>query len=137
MRTAGDETAGDEEGAAIGSGIEAEVAIGMDAVRGAKAEGIAIEVIAVESRRKSVRIAFRELASRIESKGIRTDTVIAAYEEVAMPPSNEELMRELTRLRTEIQQLREVVSALFNAVFEEGDEDFDTVPEKDEFNLYN
>jgi len=52
-------------------------------------------------------------------------------------PSNEELMRELTRLRTEIQQLREVVSALFNAVFEEGDEDWDTVPEKDEFNLYN
>ncbi len=54
-----------------------------------------------------------------------------------MPPSNEELMRELSRLRSEIQQLREVVSALFNAVFEEGDEDWDTVPEKDEFNLYN
>src|SRR2546426_746488 len=41
------------------------------------------------------------------------------------------------RLRTEIQQLREVVSALFNAVFEEGEEDWDSVPEKDEFNLYN
>jgi len=54
-----------------------------------------------------------------------------------MPPSNEELMRELSRLRSEIQQLREVVSALFNAVFEEGEEDWDTVPEKDEFNLYN
>ncbi|TLZ93727.1 MAG: hypothetical protein E6J95_05790 [Methanobacteriota archaeon] len=54
-----------------------------------------------------------------------------------MSPSNEELMRELSRLRSEIQQLREVVSALFNAVFEEGEEDWDTVPEKDEFNLYN
>jgi len=29
------------------------------------------------------------------------------------------------------------VSALFNAVFEEGEEDLDSVPEKDEFNLYN
>ena len=54
-----------------------------------------------------------------------------------MAPSNEEVMKELLRLRTEIQQLREVVSALFNAVFEEADEDWDTVPEKDEFNLYN
>jgi len=54
-----------------------------------------------------------------------------------MPSSNEEVMKELARLRTEIQQLREVVSALFNAVFEEGDEDWDSVPEKDEFNLYN
>lgn len=54
-----------------------------------------------------------------------------------MAPSNDEVMHELARLRTEIQQLREVVSALFNAVFEESDEDWDTVPEKDEFNLYN
>ncbi len=54
-----------------------------------------------------------------------------------MAPSNDDLMRELARLRTEIQQLREVVSALFNAVFEEGEEDWDAVPEKDEFNLYN
>ena len=55
-----------------------------------------------------------------------------------MAPSNEDVMRELERLRTEIQQLREVVSALFNAVFEESDGDWDTVPEKDhEFNLYN
>lgn len=54
-----------------------------------------------------------------------------------MPPSNDEVMRELARLRTEIQQLREVVSALFNAVFEEGEGDWEAVPEKDEFNLYN
>ncbi len=54
-----------------------------------------------------------------------------------MAPSNEELLRELHRLRTEIQQLREIVSALFNAVFEETGEEWDTVPEKDEFNLYN
>ena len=54
-----------------------------------------------------------------------------------MPASNEEVMKELARLRTDIQQLREVGSALFNAVFEEGDQDWDSVPEKDEFNLYN
>ncbi|HKZ23296.1 MAG TPA: hypothetical protein VJ224_02725 [Thermoplasmata archaeon] len=54
-----------------------------------------------------------------------------------MPPSNEDVLKELNRLRTEIQQLREVVSALFNAVFEDNEEDWDTAPEKDEFNLYN
>lgn len=54
-----------------------------------------------------------------------------------MPPSNEEVLAELHRLRTEIQQLREIVSALFNAVFEDSEEEWDTVPEKDEFNLYN
>ncbi len=54
-----------------------------------------------------------------------------------MAVSNEDVMKELTRLRTEIQQLREVVNALFNAVFEESDEEWDPTPEKDEFNLYN
>lgn len=54
-----------------------------------------------------------------------------------MAQSNDDVLKELQRLRTEIQQLREVVSALFNAVFEEADEDWDTVPEKGEFNLYN
>ncbi len=54
-----------------------------------------------------------------------------------MSASNEDVMKELNRLRTEIQQLREVVNALFNAVFEESDEEWDAAPEKDEFNLYN
>jgi hypothetical protein len=54
-----------------------------------------------------------------------------------MAPSNEEVLQELTRLRGEIQQLREIVSALFNAVFEENEEEWETVPDKDEFNLYN
>ena len=54
-----------------------------------------------------------------------------------MAVSNDDVMKELTRLRTEIQQLREVVNALFNAVFEESDEEWDSTPEKDEFNLYN
>lgn len=54
-----------------------------------------------------------------------------------MVPSSDDVMKELHRLRTEIQQLREVVSALFNAVFEDQDEDWESVPDKDEFNLYN
>ena len=54
-----------------------------------------------------------------------------------MAVSNEDVMKELTRLRTEIQQLREVVNALFNAVFEESDAEWDSTPEKEEFNLYN
>ena len=54
-----------------------------------------------------------------------------------MAPSNEEVVQELQRLRTEIQQLREIVNALFNAVFEDSDEEWESAPEKDEFNLYN
>lgn len=54
-----------------------------------------------------------------------------------MGASNEEVLQELTRLRSEIQQLREIVNALFNAVFEESDEEWDSTPERDEFNLYN
>ena len=73
----------------------------------------------------------------MEGKGIRTHLVIIAVRKVAMAVSNDDVMKELTRLRTEIQQLREVVNALFNAVFEESDEGWDSTPEKDEFNLYN
>lgn len=54
-----------------------------------------------------------------------------------MPVSNEDVIKELKNLRTEVQQLREIVNALFNAVFEESDEEWDSAPEKDEFNLYN
>ncbi len=54
-----------------------------------------------------------------------------------MAASNEEVLKEITRLRTEIQQLREIVNALFNAVFEESEEEWDSAPDKDEFNLYN
>ncbi len=54
-----------------------------------------------------------------------------------MAVSNDDVMKELNRLRTEIQQLREVVNALFNAVFEENEEEWDSAPDKDEFNLYN
>ncbi len=54
-----------------------------------------------------------------------------------MAVSNEDVLSELKNLRTEVQQLREIVNALFNAVFEESDEEWDSQPEKDEFNLYN
>lgn len=54
-----------------------------------------------------------------------------------MPVSNEDVIKELKSLRTELQQLREIVNALFNAVFEESEEGWDSTPEKDEFNLYN
>ena len=51
--------------------------------------------------------------------------------------SSEELHQEVRRLRTEIQQLREIVNALFNAVFEDSDEEFDSSPKGDEHNMYN
>ena len=73
----------------------------------------------------------------MEGKVIRTHPVFISPRKVAMAASNEDVMKELNRLRTEIQQLREVVNALFNAVFEESDEEWDSTPEKDQFNLYN
>lgn len=73
----------------------------------------------------------------MEGKVIRTYPVFIRFRKVAMAASNEDVLKELNRLRTEIQQLREVVNALFNAVFEESDEEWDSTPDKDEFNLYN
>lgn len=54
-----------------------------------------------------------------------------------MAQSNEELLAEVQRLRGEIQQLREIVNALFNAVFEDSEEGWDKVPEREDFNMYN
>ena len=54
-----------------------------------------------------------------------------------MPQSTEELLAEIRRLRNEIQQLREMVNALFNAVFEEYDEEWDSLPRREDFNAYN
>ena len=51
--------------------------------------------------------------------------------------SGEELHVEVRRLRTEIQQLREIVNALFNAVFEDSDEEFGAEPKGDDHNIYN
>ena len=51
--------------------------------------------------------------------------------------SGEELHHEVRRLRTEIQQLREIVNALFNAVFEDSEEEFDAAPKGDDNNMYN
>ena len=55
-----------------------------------------------------------------------------------MGQPNEEILDEVRRLRGEIQQLREVVNALFNVVFEENEEEADPVPHRhDDFSLYN
>ena len=56
-----------------------------------------------------------------------------------MAVSQTDLAQELQRLRTEIQQLREIVNALFNAVFEENeDEEWEPGPDRDDrFHLYN
>ena len=47
-------------------------------------------------------------------------------------PSSDELHQEVRRLRTEIQQLREIVNALFNAVFEDSAEEWDSQPRGDD-----
>lgn len=57
--------------------------------------------------------------------------------EASMDSSPEALQEEVRRLRTEIQQLREIVNALFNAVFEESDEEWEAVPNRDDHHMYN
>ena len=53
-------------------------------------------------------------------------------------PTQTELMEEVQRLRTEIQQLREIVNALFTAVFEDSEEEWEGAPERDDrTHLYN
>ena len=54
-----------------------------------------------------------------------------------MDSKSEELHQEVRRLRTEIQQLREIVNALFNAVFEDSEEEWDTQPNRDDNQMYN
>ena len=54
-----------------------------------------------------------------------------------MAPTNEEVFQEIQRLRGEIQQLREIVSALFNAVFEDSEEEIESAPKGDDNNMYN
>ena len=56
---------------------------------------------------------------------------------VRMDPANDELHQEVRRLRTEIQQLREIVNALFNAVFEDPEAEVDTPPGRDDHSMYN
>lgn len=61
-----------------------------------------------------------------------------AYEHSGMAQTNEELIAEVQRLRGEIQQLREIVNALFNVVFEDTGEEWEGLPHRhDEFERYN
>lgn len=59
------------------------------------------------------------------------------HSEGSMDSSNEALHEEVRRLRSEIQQLREIVNALFSAVFEDMDEELDAVPARDDNHMYN
>jgi len=52
------------------------------------------------------------------------------------PSTSEELQQEVRRLRSEIQQLREIVNALFNAVFEDQGE-YEPSGHGDEHHMYN
>ncbi|MBI4415908.1 MAG: hypothetical protein HY557_02865 [Euryarchaeota archaeon] len=54
-----------------------------------------------------------------------------------MDSASEDLHQEVRRLRTEIQQLREIVNALFTAVFEDSEEEWDTLPPRDNDQMYN
>jgi hypothetical protein len=58
-----------------------------------------------------------------------------------MAKSNDELLGEIKRLRSEVQQLREVVNTLVNMVmeFEEVDDEMEppTRPPQDHFTMYN
>lgn len=54
-----------------------------------------------------------------------------------MDSTNDALHQEVRRLRTEIQQLREIVNALFNAVFEDTESEFEPGPGRDDNSMYN
>jgi len=55
-----------------------------------------------------------------------------------MNGTNEDLLLEIRKLKAELQQIREMVNALFNAVFEDIEEEADAVPNSQEdFNIYN
>jgi hypothetical protein len=52
--------------------------------------------------------------------------------------SKEDLQAEIQKLRNELQQIREIVSTLFQMVVEEYDEDIEISPEgKEGFSIYN
>ncbi len=52
--------------------------------------------------------------------------------------SSDDLHKEVRRLRTEIQQLREIVNALFNAVFEDSEEEVEGASKGDDnSSMYN
>ena len=55
-----------------------------------------------------------------------------------MAQTNDDLVAEIKRLRSEINQLREIVNALFNAVFEEEGPEWEPAPDRgDQSHLYN
>ena len=58
-----------------------------------------------------------------------------------MPKQNDELIGEIKRLRTEVQQLREVVNTLVNMVmeFDEPEDEMEPPmrPMQDNFSIYN
>ncbi|MCK5290552.1 MAG: hypothetical protein KAR39_00865 [Thermoplasmata archaeon] len=52
--------------------------------------------------------------------------------------TKEDLLAEIQKLRTELQQIREIVSTLFQMVVEEYDEELDFSPEgREGFSIYN
>jgi len=64
-----------------------------------------------------------------EYSGVRHSMAVSPQADLAL---------EVQRLRTEIQQLREIVNALFNAVFEDNEEEWESAPDRDDrFHLYN
>jgi len=55
-----------------------------------------------------------------------------------MAQTNDDLIQEIQRLRSEINQLREIVNALFNAVFEDEGPEVESAPDRhDQSHLYN
>ncbi len=55
-----------------------------------------------------------------------------------MKKTNKELLGEIKRLRDEVEQLREMVGALFSMVFDEGEEEqAPGVPRGSDFSIYN
>ncbi|MCK4443972.1 MAG: hypothetical protein KAW09_05480 [Thermoplasmata archaeon] len=59
------------------------------------------------------------------------------YPELRPTDTREDLEAEIKRLRNELQQIREIVSTLFQIVIEDYEEDMETSPEaKEGFSIY-
>lgn len=111
-----------------------------DRAAGAAITGAGDRAAATAAGRVAIGDEFVRENSRVAfaCKGIRTSLGILSDGAFGVAQMNDDLLAEIQRLRSEINQLREIVNALFNAVFEDEGPDWDAAPDHaDQSHLYN